>query len=281
MVYMKINKVLNNNVVTIIDDVTGLEKVIMGKGIAFKKKPGEEINEADVEKVFLIENQNDNIRFQQLIHEIPLEFIKLTEEIIKYAQQELETKFDDHIYVALTDHLAFAIKRCRSGIDLKNPLLWEIQRIHKEAYKVGLWAIDYIEKKVKVKMLEDEAGFIALHIVNASLGENMTDTMNITSIVQDILNIIKYYFAVECDEEDISYNRLITHLKFFAQRVLIKREFVQEETPFIAMIKEHYKKEYGCALKIKAYIEKNYDYEISNEEIVYLSMHLQRIVARK
>lgn len=282
-VTMKINKVLNNNVVTTIDDATGQEKVIMGRGIAFQKKSGQEIDDSKIEKVFLIENQNDNLRFQQLIHEMPMEYIQISQEIITYAQRELNTKFDDHIYVALTDHLAFAIKRNQAGVDIKNPLLWEIQRIHQEAYKIGQWAIEYLEKKLGVKMLEDEAGFIAMHLVNASLGQDMTDTMSITTIVQDILNIIKYYFSIEFDEEDISYNRLVTHLKFFSQRVITKKEPSHDEgeTPFIQMIKAHYKREYDCALKIKAYIEKNYDYEITEEEIVYISIHLQRIVSKK
>lgn len=282
-VAMKINKVINNNVVTTIDDATGREKVIMGRGIAFQKKPGQPIDESKIEKVFLIENQKDNLRFQQLIHEMPLEYIQISQEIISYAQKELSTRFDDHIYVALTDHLAFAIKRNQAGTDIKNPLLWEIQRIHQEAYRVGLWAIKYLEHKLGVKMPEDEAGFIAMHFVNASLGQNMTNTMSITTIAQDILNIVKYYFAIEFNEEELSYNRFITHLKFFAQRVLTKKEAGDEqaEAPFIQMVREHYKREYACALKIKAYIEKNYENRITEEEIVYLSIHLQRITSKK
>lgn len=283
MITMKINKVLNNNVATIIDDATGQEKVIMGRGIAFQKKSGQEIDESKIEKIFLIENQNDNLRFQQLIHEMPIEYIRISQEIISYAQKELNSKFDDHIYVALTDHIAFAIKRNQAGVDIKNPLLWEIQRIHQEAYKIGLWAIKYLYNKLGVNMVEDEAGFIAMHLVNASLGQDMTDTMSITTIVQDILNLVKYYFSIEFDEEDISYNRLVTHLKFFAQRVITKKEpcYDQRETPFLQMIKEHYKKEYDGARKIEAYIEKNYDYNITEEEIVYLSIHLERIVSKK
>lgn len=279
---MRIHKILNNNVVTIVDEATSMEKVIMGRGIAFKKRAGEAIDESKIEKVFLIENRKENIKFQKLIHEIPLEYITISEEIISYAKQQLKASFDDHIYVALTDHVAFAIKRASLGLEIKNHLLWEIQRIYKEEYKVGLWAIDFIEEKLGVKMPEDEAGFIALHLVNASLGKEMGDTMSMTAIVQDILNIIKYHFIVEFDEKDISYDRLVTHLKFFAQRIISKKKFEPgETTPFLELIKKNYRKQYDCALKIKSYIEKNYDYEISEEEIVYLSLHLYRVVSRQ
>ncbi len=276
---MVIKKILNNNVVTIIDEATGLEKVIMGRGIAFKKNAGEYLDESKVEKVFSIENENENVKFQKLINEIPLEYIKVSEKIISYAKEALDTKLDDHIYVALTDHLAFAIKRSISGIHIENHLLWEIQRIHKKEYEVGLWALKFISNELRIEMKEDEAGFIALHLINAVIGENMTNTMNITSIVQDILSIIKYYFTIEFMENDISYDRLVTHLKYFSQRVMCKKHLVEEEVSFLELIKENYKDVYKCALKIKAYIEKNYSYTVSGGEIVYLSLHLQRVVS--
>jgi beta-glucoside operon transcriptional antiterminator len=108
----------------------------------------------------------------------------------------------------------------------------------------------------------------------------MADTFSITNIVQDILNIIKYYFKMEFDENSISYSRLLTHLKYFAQRVLSKKQSEDDNPPFYDQIKKNYKKYYDCALKIKEYISKNYDYEIGKEEIVYLCLHLQRVVNR-
>lgn len=276
---MKIEKILNNNVITTIDGETGLEKVIMGRGIAFKKKIGEDIDKAQIEKVFLIENEKENLRFQKLINEIPIEYVQTSEKIISYARERLDVEFDDHIYVALTDHLAFAIKRALAGIQIENNLLWEIQRIHKKEYEVGLWAIEFIEKELGVKLKEDEAGFIALHLINASIGEIMPNTMNITTIIQDVLNIIKYHFIVEFDEDDLSYDRLITHLKYFAQRIISKKQLAEDEAPFLKLIKENYSDVYKCALKIKTYIQNNYDYVISDGEIVYLSLHLQRVMS--
>jgi len=276
---VKIEKILNNNVITTIDGETGLEKVIMGRGIAFKKKIGEDIDKAQIEKVFLIENEKENLRFQKLINEIPIEYVQTSEKIISYARKRLDVEFDDHIYVALTDHLAFAIKRALAGIQIENNLLWEIQRIHKKEFGVGLWAIEFIEKELGVRLKEDEAGFIALHLINASIGEIMPNTMNITTIIQDVLNIIKYHFIVEFDEDDLSYDRLITHLKYFAQRIISKKQLAEDEAPFLKLIKENYSDVYKCALKIKTYIQNNYDYVISDGEIVYLSLHLQRVMS--
>ncbi|MBM6837851.1 PRD domain-containing protein, partial [Clostridium saudiense] len=36
---------------------------------------------------------------------------------------------------------------------------------------------------------------------------------------------------------------------------------------------------YNCTLKIKEYIINNYKYEINSSEIVYLTLHIQRIIS--
>lgn len=274
-----IKRILNNNVVTTIDEKSRREKVVMGRGIAFQKRNGDMVDVLKIEKVFILENKIENEKFQKLINEIPMEYIKLSETIISYGKEKLNTQFDDHIYIALTDHIDFAIKRYKEGIKLKNQLLWEIQRIHKKEYEVGLWALDCIEDELGIKMDLDEAGYIALHLVDAALNQSMDNTINIISIVQEILNIIKYFFNIEFDENDISYDRLVTHLKYFSQRVISNNSLPEDSNEFLKMVEMNYHKPYTCALKIKTFIEKNYHYTINNGEIVYLSLHIQRVIS--
>ncbi|AAK78402.1 beta-glucoside operon transcriptional antiterminator [Clostridium acetobutylicum] len=277
---MVIKKILNNSAVTTIDDATRIEKVIMGKGIAFQKKPGDILNEEKIEKIFSIENQNENLKFQSLISEIPIEHIKVSENIISYAKRKLDVKFDEHIYISLTDHLSFAFRRYSKGIKIKNNMLWDIKRIYKKEYNIGMWAVEYIKGELGIKMDEDEAGFIALHIIDASLNESMDNTINITEIIDGILNIIKYFFSIEFNEDDMSYDRLLTHLKYFAQRVVSRKNAIdEEEKSFLEIVKTNYKEAYRCVGKIKSFIEKNYDYEVKGGEIVYLTLHVQRVIS--
>lgn len=277
---MIIHKILNNNVITTIDEDTGLEKVVMGRGIAFKKRKGDRVELSRVEKVFEIENKNENKKFQRLFDKIPLEHISISEKIISYAKSKLDVELDEHIYVALTDHLTFAIKRISSGISIKNHLIWEIKRLYKEEYEIGKWGIRLIKEELGVELPEDEAGFIALHLLNASTGSNMMNTMEATEMVQDILNIVKYYLNVEIITGDLVWERLITHLKYFSHRVLNKRQELKREDTFLQFIKTNYTMAYDCSLKIKAYILKNYNYDVSDEELVYLSLHLQKLISR-
>ena len=55
---MIIHRILNNNVVITLDK-EGKECVVCGKGIAFKKKIGDEIDSKEVNKVFVFEKSRN------------------------------------------------------------------------------------------------------------------------------------------------------------------------------------------------------------------------------
>ena len=95
--------------------------------------------------------------------------MKLSGEIIEYAENTVGKKLNEGIYISLSDHTYTAIKRIKNNNIVKNALLWEIKKFYKEEFKIGMKALDLIEEKTHVRLPEDEAGFIALHIVNAQL----------------------------------------------------------------------------------------------------------------
>ena len=110
-------------------------------------------------------------------------------------------------------------------MDIKNALLWEIKRLYKEEFMCGVEAIRIIQDKLNIHLPEDEAGFIAMHIVNAELNEEMPNVIQITKLIQDILNIVKYHFQIDLDEESLNYFRFVTHLKFLDSVCLTKHKW--------------------------------------------------------
>ncbi|MEC2310245.1 BglG family transcription antiterminator LicT [Bacillus atrophaeus] len=274
---MKIAKVYNNNVVSVINE-HDKESVIMGRGIAFQKKAGDKVDEGRIEKIFTLENKDVSEKFKTLLYEIPLECMEVSEEIISYAKMRLGKKISDSIYVSLTDHINFAIERHKKGLDIKNALLWETKRLYKEEFSIGKEALLMVEKKTGISLPEDEAGFIALHIVNAELNEQMPNIINITKVMQEMLSIVKYHFNVEFDEESLYYYRFVTHLKFFAQR-LFNGTYMESSDDFLfETVKKKYHRAYKCTEKIKQYIQKEYDHELTSEELLYLTIHIERVV---
>jgi beta-glucoside operon transcriptional antiterminator len=276
---MKIDKVINNNVVSVINEQRK-ELVIMGRGIGFQKKPGQCIDKEKIEKIFTLESKEASEKFKTLLREVPIEVMEVAEQIIHYAKTTFQKKLNDMIYVALTDHLHFAIERNQQGLDIKNALIWEIKKLYKDEFSIGQQALKIIKDHMKIELPEDEAGFIALHIVNAELNEEVPNLIRITKIIQQVLTLVKYHFNMEFDEDSLNYFRFVTHLKFFAQR-LISNTYMEDGDDFLYQaIKEKHKKAFSCTEKIKDFFKKEYQHTLTHEEMLYLTIHIHRVVSR-
>lgn len=211
---MIIQKILNNNVVITLD-ANDQEQIVMGRGIAFKRKIGDTISEEQIDQVFRLANQDTSLKFQELLGELPLEVMQLSDEVIKYAKTKLGRKLNDTIFISLTDHLHTALERVKQGIEVKNFLLWDIKRFFPDEFFIGNKALEMVKEKFDVQLPEDEAGFIALHLVNAGMDEEVGNVYELTKIMQEITNIVKYHFKVTFNEDSVYFYRFSTHLKFF------------------------------------------------------------------
>ena len=277
---MKIKRVLNNNVVVSLDG-KGQEIIVMGCGIAFQKKPNDIVNKSKVEKVFVLEDQMMIGKFQQLLDEVPMEYMTITDRIIKYTEEKFNKPIKDIVYLSITDHIYNSALRFKGGVGLKNGLLWDIKRLYKEEFEVGLYALTVIQEEVGIEFPEDEAAYIATHIVNARLNEEIPIVMNMTKMTQEILNIVKYHYRMELDEESLAYSRFVTHLKFFAQRLFNNKKYVsQEDDELYNIVKLKYKDAYECAKKIDKFLELEYNYKLTHEEELYLIIHIERVVEK-
>lgn len=273
---MEIQKVINNNVISAFDE-DGQEIVIMGTGIGFKAHPGDTVNEGRVQKVFRIENRRIANQFKELLQNMPPEHMELSAEIIAYAKKNMNLKLSQSIYVTLTDHINFAIERMKQGIKLQNALLWEIKRFYPQEFLLGKYAVELVNERLGLQFTADEAGFIALHIVNAEYDTSIRDTFAMTKMIQGILDIVKSEFGILFDEESLHYERFITHLKFLAQRIYRHELLSDEESDLLRMMQRKYPREFTCSRKAAEYIRENFGEEISGEEIMFLAIHIKRV----
>lgn len=274
---MKIEKVINNNVVSALEN--GREVVVMGRGIGFQLKAGMEIPEKLIEKVFRLDNPGVMDQFKELVQKLPPERLQISAEVIQYAKGVMNKKLNHNIYLTLTDHINFAIERYQKKMLFGNPLLREVRTFYREEYLVGTFALDLIERRLGISFPADEAASIALHIVNAEYNTRMRDTIDMTRIIQDILKFVGEYFSIELEETSTSYERMITHLRFLAHRIY-SGEFLEDGAgleEFHAMIRQMYPEEYDCSRQVKEFIKHSYDHEVSEEEVAYLAVHIRRV----
>ncbi|MQS75201.1 PRD domain-containing protein [Lactobacillus halodurans] len=277
---MKVKRTLNNNA-AIATNHNGIDVLVMGPGVAFGKQPNDSLDMKKVEKTLFLKNESTMNKFTDLVIDVPMEQINIAERIINFAKMKIGKKFNEIIYVNLTDHIHMAIQRAKDGILLNNPMKWDIARFYPDEFAVGKKAVEVINNSEQVTLGDDEAAFIAIHFINAESEDSaqQNQAYEITKIIKKCESIVKDFFNTEFDEESLNYYRFITHLKFFAQRVLENKHYDDEEDADLLNTLEHrYAEPYKCAKKIKDFIFEKYNFTITSSELLYLTVHIRRLV---
>ena len=276
MDHIIIEKVINNNIISAYEK-SGAEVIVMGRGIGFKKKQGEVVPADQISKIFRIKSRTLTEQFKELLANMPLERVRISDEIISHAKDHLKLKLNQSIYVTLTDHINFAIERVIQGIEPQNALLWEIKRFYPQEFQLGIYALELIQDRLGILLPEDEAGFIALHFVNAEYGTDIRDAVKFPDQMQAIVDIVEHDLGILLDESSLHYERFVTHIKFLIQRIYRKELLSSEDRELSLMMQRKYPREYECSVKVAEYIMQATGSRLSEEEIMYLSVHIRRV----
>lgn len=271
-----IEKVLNNNVLQTLDD-KGAQFVVMGRGLGFQKKVGESVDSEKIEKTFVLKSSDNH--FSAIYNELLPEEINSVYKIIQLAEDELNINYHENLIVTLADHIHFAIERTKKNQALKNPLAWQVKRLYKNEYRVGLKALTIIEEELNIQLDSVEASSIALHLINAQKeGHRVEETLSTVRITEDIIRIVELHFGKAFDEDSLSFGRFVTHLQYFAERINQKQLYKGKDDTFLyEQVKQSYPRAHACAEKIKHFVETQLDYPVGREEQVYLTIHIQRL----
>lgn len=277
---LRVKKIINNNMLCVIDD-KGREMIVGGKGIGYQKRRGQQFDGNGIERTYRMESRAEQKRLLELVEQIPIEHLILTEELIAYIKQQLSRKISEALLISLSDHISFAIARKQEGLEFSNPLKGSIMTYYPQEYQLGVYCRDEIERRLGVLLSEDESAFIALHIVNAEMNTEMKEAYAITKLIEDSLSIVENFYQKTYDRDSLDFDRFIMHLRYFAQRLFQGKAFSdlenEQDILFRRMIAGNYKRHYACATQIAQYVKKEYDKTLSQEELTYLTIHLKRI----
>jgi len=271
---MLISKILNNNVV--ISEENQEEVILMGRRLAFGRKVGQEIPDELIEKKYVL---SENRR--QLLMELPAEVMEMSDKIISFAREKLQKKLKDTAFLAMADHIHGVLLRLEDDIYLKNFLMWDIKRFFPIEFEVGQYAKQLLSAYVSKELPDDEAAFMALTLVNAELENGDGTARDLTMMMEEIMTIVKYSLEISLDEEDIYLERFMTHLKFFCERVLTNsgnRDL--EDNEMFDLLKCKYPLVYETTRKIAEFLKQTRNYQTSEDEQLYLTIHLSRMKRR-
>ena len=276
----QIKKVLNSSVI-LVSDEQEKEYIILQKGIGYGRKSGQIVELSGESQIFVPLSSTDRNQFLELLKEIPVEYLELSQKIVTYAENQLHTKLNEHIYLALTDHLHFAVERFKEKVVITNRVFWELKTFYPKEYQIGLYALDIVREKLGINLPEEEAANVAFHIVNAQKDEDVQyDAMRAAKLIGKIVTLVTYLMKCQPDKESIHYSRFISHLQYFAERFFSDKMLDSPDDFLYEQIEKGYPKALNCAERVRTLVLKEYDKAITNEEVVYLAVHIQRLISR-
>lgn len=270
---MKVRKVFNNNAIVATDE-TLRDVVVLGAGIGFQKKINDEIDEKKIERTYVFEEDSKK-RFEESLRMVPTKYFLVTTQIVEKAEKELGIKFNSEVFISISDHIAFAIRRHRENVYLPNIILDETKILYKKEFKIGLWAIQRIKEQLHVTLEEDEAGYIALHLVNYSLNNQQSNATKVLNFTREVVKIIEFTSKVEFKKDSLAYLRLSTHLKYLGERIFRNEIESMDTTLSIRDLLNQDVRLYMCINRIKKLIVDRYDYSLSPDEETYLIIHIK------
>ncbi len=269
----RVIKVLNNNAILALEDKSKKELILLGSGIGFGKRVGEWFEEIKDAKVYSLVNRRKEVPTLNVINGIKPTYLEATGKIIEEAEKVFDTVNHD-VLLPLADHIAMAAKRAEKGEVIQNPFLPDLRVLFGQEYAVALEGRQIIKRMTGYEIPDSEVGFITLHIHSALSDEKVSEVLSATKIVNESISIIQNSLGIVLNQEDMSTNRLMSHLYYMVIRV--KRQDLLN-IDLDEYIKEKYKKAYMVAKQVCDYMAEQIKQEIPKEEISFLGIHIQRV----
>ncbi|MFA9558651.1 PRD domain-containing protein [Evansella sp. AB-rgal1] len=271
-----IEKTLNNNVM-IAKSSSGAEVIFIGKGISFGKKQGEVLEKQTYDKIFRLVDEQEQEKYKKLLSKGEEDLLLTIHEAIEVIHNRIGVQLHEKIHYALAQHLVLAMERNDNDTDVHNPFLMETKWLYHQTFQIAEEVVRFLYDKTGKMLSEAEAGFITLHIQGA-ITEEVTSEMkkdpselifNFTSYVEDKLNI-------SLNKESLHFKRFVQHLKELFERSMTD-EFPLEEK-VLQLLKSENPLCYNIARNIVRMVEKTVQHSVSDVEIVYITIHLQRLI---
>ncbi len=277
----RIEKVLNSSVILAQDPQKG-ECIILDKGIGYGRKPGEEVILSQEAKIFQPRQKGELDKLSELLESIDSTYLEAASLIIEYAKALLGETLDEHVYLALTDHLHFAAIRHEKGLILTNRIFWEIKSFYPREFRIGEYGLKVVKSVCGVELDPLEAANIAFHIINAEKkSKDDYNTGQATKMLDQILQIVSYSLSETPDENSLTYSRFLTHVQFFIQRFFNQTMLSDEDLGMYERVSKQYPDSFRVAEKIRQFLEQQYHQLIPDEETTYLAIHIHRLKQKR
>lgn len=274
---MLILKKINNNVALASSDA-GEEIVVFGKGVGFHEMPYELEDESVIQRVFRDVDEKCIGGFANIADDVLL----VASDIVAMADKALDCALAGNLVVCLADHLQYALERTGDGITIENPLSHEVAFVYPREVELGRRGIELVSERMGVNLPESEITSIALHLVNAEVdgmgsSQDMDLVMKSTVILERATQVIEGQLGQQLDRTSYAYVRFVAHLRFLIRRLMRGGCKETENSGLFRQAARDFPDAYRCAAGINEYLKRDYNWSCSDEEMLYLMMHVNRL----
>lgn len=253
---------------------------MFGKGIGFPAMPYELTDLSAVQRTFYDVDE----KYFDLLRDVPQEIFLAADDIAETARDELDCPLNPNLTYVLADHLNFAIQRCREGVILQNPLAYDIRHLYPQEYARARESLTMLRQRLQVDLPESEAVSITMHIITAE-GEvgDMHATMLTAKAISEISDLVEQNLAIRLDKDSFSYSRFAMHMRYLVQRMMEGKPLSGEEgmAAMLRTMRNEYPAVYACVLAVNDFLQRNYHWTCTQEEQLYLLMHIHRVQAER
>ena len=268
-------KSFNNNVILCTDIYDKNEYILLGKGIGFNAKAGTSFEATNkIEKTFIVHNdRKDNLK--ELYNSLNPNFIGVATEALSILTEHIDWTINPKAYMALLDHLVFAIERYYEDIFLENQFKHELKTLYEDEWFLAEKAINFINSSLSINLNNDEIAFVTMHINGILNKISPIDGGKNAIIVKNAITFLEENINVALDRNSLYYNRLAIHIKLAISRA-VKGNY--EINPLLDNIKEKLSTSYNIAKSLGNFLFENYELDLTDEEIGFIALHIDRLL---
>lgn len=271
-----IKRVYNNNVV-LATEPDGTEVVLLGKGVGYQRKPGETIDSSASER-FVSELPYKATQVAELLTDASLEEAEVARAIVELGREDLNMKVGHSLLLPVLDHLCFAVRRAREGLQIDFPLRWEVAQIFPAETATGRRALALANERLGVRLQEEEWVAFALHFINHRwAGGDLSKTMAMTDTIGRSFKLLEQEWGTPIDQNSMSSARFVTHIRYLFVRAMEDRQLANSEIDVMNAVRDRYPEATQAALKLARQIEESVKHELTHEEVAYLALHTARL----
>ena len=272
-------KKINNNAV-ICRDNNGRELIALGKGIGYEAVP-RDIPLSRIERTFYEVDES----YYPLAQVLPHDILTFSDRIVDIAKNRLPYQLSPNLVVLLGDHISFAIERAQKKLFVAMPLAWDVQQLYPVEYEIGEYAVSRIEKEFKTRLPANEAVGIALCIINgkkdAAPPADPAEQTQDAEMLEQITEIVEDSFGILINRKSFNFSRYASHLQYLFRRIHSGKTIHSENLELYRNIGIEFPDIAQCANTIALHIKQQWGSDISEEEKLYLILHINRICSKE